>query len=339
MRVTIPYAYVAEVKTATGNEVTRTFVESFEFEVQSIGSADAPVVMRHPGFRAEAVEVAYAHAQGDGPASRDIRLFDGKLFEPMHVAWFDPVKQSMGPWPVFDSEENPEHLLVRAIRPGPASLALDAKWKGPPKPSTVVHSDRDRAVAEMEDFARSFVVIDGHVHVQIPEPIYLADEKRVFCAIYDPNLPKAHMFRLTEFREAVERAALLGNCAPSEVRTPPMELLESSWLHEIAANTGWLEAGFMEISKTLEDELAVILPSQPMDIVMAFADLRDARTSTYAYGKAGTIDDVAEKLRVLVDALSVNRVFPDQVALAMDALRVRDKRYGLGAEDEAALAL
>lgn len=330
MKISTKFGYAAEVETATGNKVDRRYVEEIELEIGSIPSSQAPVALRRPGFHAKD-----AYLRDNQPLEvLDIRLFDGALYEPVYFHAYQHGR--MGPWPFLETDDEPALLLRSAWNVAPLAAAENVNLKGPPKPRTVISSGRDRALQELKDYSASFLVIDGHVHRRLGEPVYVAHPGSVGCVLRERMESKVGVFRLTEREEAIALAAALKTILPSEVSVQEMEILDLSWVDTGPAE--WHETAFFHAVVEVENSLSDHLTQHPMDVVMAYADLRDARTRCFNYKGNRDFVSVGIALDEALDLMEAKGMGCEATIVARSAVRMWRQRNELSLDDEMALA-
>ena len=331
MKISTKFGYSAEVETATGNKVDRRYVEPIELEIGSVSADLAPVALRRPGFYSKD-----AYLRDNQPLEvLDIRLVGGALYEPIYYHAYQNGR--MGPWPFEAADEHADVLIRGAWNVGALAAAENVNLKGPPKPKTVIRSGREQALQELKDYAASFLVIEGHVHRKLGEPVYVAHPGSVGCVLRERMESKVGVFRLTERDDAIALAAALKSILPSEVPVQDMEVLDLSWVEKGPA--AWHETAFFHAVVDVENAIAERLTQHPMDLVMAYADLRDARTACFKYQGNRDIDKVSETFEIALDLADGRGLKCEATIIGRSALRMWRQRNELSLDDEMALAL
>ncbi len=166
MKIRIPLAYDATVRTARGDTDKRTYREVIELDVSEADGA--PVACRWRG----------SHIQGAGYGQRrDTRIVDGTPFEPYFdfghydhergQTVFDPLRSDRPDLGEFLGKVVLDTYSTRSM-----VAALEVKRAGPPRPETVIRSDRETAIETVREFVRdSLRSIDGVLHGRAHLPV------------------------------------------------------------------------------------------------------------------------------------------------------------------------
>ncbi|AOG03236.1 hypothetical protein [Bosea sp. RAC05] len=159
MKICIPLTYEATVRTARGDTDKRTYREVVEFDLPEADGA--PVACRWAGSGIQT---------GAGDHDKDIRIVDGKPFEPyFSPGRYDREREEFVHDPMRSDLPDLADQLAHVVRERYATrsliAALEVKRAGPPRPQTVIRSDRDSVIETLGEFVRDNLrSIDGVLH-------------------------------------------------------------------------------------------------------------------------------------------------------------------------------
>lgn len=213
MKIQIPLVYSATVVTASGGTDQRTYRETVEFEIPVANGA--PVACQWKG----------AHIQ-QGVSSdvvKTVRIHGGEAFEAfMTSGRYDHAQGVFVYEPVRADEPGLGETFIQLVKENyttrPLIEAQTVKRAGPPKPKTVVRSDRDEIIERIRDYvAEELRAIDGILHGRSSLPVIKVEvipgeNKQVSVQF---NVVAAHSvnesewlsaFPLTELEAATETA-------------------------------------------------------------------------------------------------------------------------------------
>lgn len=297
-RLTIPYAWTARVRPASGGKaVERTYREVAEVVIPDVPAADAPVALRWK----DGDEVRELRRSGDGltgevTSHRWVRE-DGAHGEWRHV----PVAASYLA-AALDGTQPPEghlHIDPGAILGIPGVTKAREVRLAPPRNVDIDYprDARSRAREEVEALSR-FSFVNGMLHAPRPEPVLVADpaNSRVRVARQGDLGPDERMraYRMTELDAAVDHAARVGGVAPSRVALPSFEVLDASVLRHDP-----LPAALWDAARKVDGVAAKAVRRLDAGTIELLCDLEDARR-----GPDADPDAVASAVSALASAVS-----------------------------------
>ena len=301
MKIVIPYTYRATAQGPSGRQSEHSFADQVEIDVPEIDEARAPVVLRHHGWNAQhekywglAESPEFGRWEPAVDDRADIRAYDGKLFEPLRIYGMD----ERGRWCASHLRQGDEAEArfafkdLECVRTRTHHDMAGTKLRSPNTKMLLVESNANETRKAVETLAKGLLVVGGRLHRSSAEPVFVVSPaKRTDYGRTEIGLaemlpadrwrggPSEQVFRLDEadaFRASAIAAYGDKGAEAAEATIAKMTLVDPGAL-KADIRDDELEAA----ARRMITEVARRLHDHPLDVILAFDDLRSLMSPGY----------------------------------------------------------